>query len=218
MIQGFRPGRRPAHRPTLRLTPRRPARRPTPGPARAEGAAQAEGAARAGPNGRAAPAGRAGRLLARRAPGAAALAAAVLAAAAFVSGAAPALALANPAHSRPAGGPDPGHGELAGTAAGAGRERPGRPVGDRVNREAMVATRPLPVRPPNRPSPPPPPSPPPRPRPEPTAVATGPVTALGTGPNERAADLAAHLLPLGTGFALMGVGLGYLGVRLRRSI
>jgi hypothetical protein len=49
-------------------------------------------------------------------------------------------------------------------------------------------------------------------------VPPAPVTALGTGPNERAADLAAHLLPLGTGFALMGIGLGYLGARLRRGL
>jgi hypothetical protein len=44
------------------------------------------------------------------------------------------------------------------------------------------------------------------------------VAALGTEPNDRAADLAAHLLPLGTGFALMGLGLGYLGARLRRGV
>ncbi|MFE3288287.1 hypothetical protein ACFXJJ_35005, partial [Streptomyces sp. NPDC059233] len=63
-----------------------------------------------------------------------------------------------------------------------------------------------------------PPAPPPPP-PPPLAVPTPPsaVRALGTEPNERAADLAAHILPLGTGFALMGLGLGYLGVRLRRS-
>ncbi|MEU6208606.1 hypothetical protein ABZ891_01635 [Streptomyces sp. NPDC047023] len=42
-------------------------------------------------------------------------------------------------------------------------------------------------------------------------------TSLGTAPNDRAADLAAHILPLGTGFALMGLGLGYMGVRLRRG-
>ncbi|MFE2145956.1 hypothetical protein ACFXA3_30220, partial [Streptomyces sp. NPDC059456] len=44
------------------------------------------------------------------------------------------------------------------------------------------------------------------------------VTAIGSGPNERAADLAAHILPLGTGFALMGLGLGYLGMRLRKGL
>lgn len=79
-----------------------------------------------------------------------------------------------------------------------------------------MAARPLPVRPQARPTPPAPP-----PTPPPPAVAPSPpgqVTALGTEPNDRAADLAAHILPLGTGFALMGLGLGYLGVRLRRSI
>ncbi|NXY97188.1 hypothetical protein HYE82_22995, partial [Streptomyces sp. BR123] len=55
---------------------------------------------------------------------------------------------------------------------------------------------------------------PPRDRP-PTA---DPYPVLATEPNDRAADLAAHLLPLGTGFALMGLGLGYLGVRLRKGL
>ncbi|MER5869686.1 hypothetical protein [Streptomyces sp. NPDC002044] len=110
-----------------------------------------------------------------------------------------------PPHERP----DHAYGDLAGSAAGAGRERPGRPAADPVNREAMVASRPLTVRPRTRPAAPP------KPPPAPTPHAT---TALGTAPNERAADLAAHLLPLGTGCALMGVGLGYLGARLRRGI
>ncbi|MFB6616893.1 hypothetical protein ACIGFK_08640 [Streptomyces sp. NPDC085524] len=101
--------------------------------------------------------------------------------------------------------------ELAGSAAGAGRERPGRPVGEPADPELTVASRPLPVRPRTEPQPPP--------KPPPPAAATppAPARALGTEPNERAADLAAHILPLGTGFALMGLGLGYLGVRLRRS-
>lgn len=99
---------------------------------------------------------------------------------------------------------------LAGSAAGAGRPRPGRPVTEPANPEMLVASRPLPVRP--RPEPPDPsriaaPTPPP-----------AAVTALGTRPNERAADLAAHILPLGTGFALMGLGLGYLGMRLRKGL
>ncbi|MFI6147107.1 hypothetical protein [Streptomyces sp. NPDC051109] len=101
--------------------------------------------------------------------------------------------------------------ELAGSAAGVGRERPGRPAAEPANPETVLAARPLPVRPHHRPAsprpvPPPPPSPPPV------------VTAIGTGPNERAADLAAHILPLGTGFALMGLGLGYLGMRLRKGL
>ncbi|MFE2252105.1 hypothetical protein ACFXC2_36065, partial [Streptomyces lavendulae] len=41
--------------------------------------------------------------------------------------------------------------------------------------------------------------------------------AIGTEANGRAADLAAHMLPLGTGLALMGLGLGYMGVRLRQG-
>ncbi|MGW6781140.1 hypothetical protein [Streptomyces sp. NPDC054987] len=123
--------------------------------------------------------------------------------------------------------------ELAGSPAGVGRERPGRPAAEPANPELLIASRPLPVRPRTEPAPPSPPSPPvppvpPPPRsqwpPEaqarPTAAAPtvrDTVTALGTEPNDRAADLAAHILPLGTGFALMGLGLGYLGVRLRRG-
>ncbi|MFF3678321.1 hypothetical protein ACFYYS_30670 [Streptomyces sp. NPDC002120] len=116
---------------------------------------------------------------------------------------------------------DEAHRELAGSFAGVGRERPGRPVGEPANPELVVAARPLPVRPHVRPTPP---APPPSPPPPPPAVAPSPrgphgdVNALGTEPNDRAADLAAHILPLGTGFALMGLGLGYLGVRLRRSV
>lgn len=113
------------------------------------------------------------------------------------------------------------HEELAGSAAGVGRERPGRPAGEPANPELLIASRPLPVRPRTEATPPPvPPSRPPRDQTRPTAAAPtvrDDVTALGTGPNDRAADLAAHILPLGTGFALMGLGLGYLGVRLRRG-
>ncbi|MFJ3974500.1 hypothetical protein [Streptomyces sp. NPDC090021] len=115
--------------------------------------------------------------------------------------------------------------ELAGSAAGVGRERPGRPVGEPADPELLIASRPLPVHPRTEPTPPPvtpsarPPLPPPpvsRPSAaDPTVRDT--VSALGTQPNDRAADLAAHILPLGTGFALMGLGLGYLGIRLRRS-
>ncbi|MCY0924644.1 hypothetical protein OTB20_00095 [Streptomyces sp. H27-H1] len=97
--------------------------------------------------------------------------------------------------------------DLAGSAAGAGRERPGRPVGEPANPETVLAARPVPA----------------RPRTEPTlpAPATSPppevIGALGTGPNERAADLAARMVPLGTGFALLGLGLGFMGMRLRRG-
>ncbi|MFB7463664.1 hypothetical protein ACFCZ1_09160 [Streptomyces sp. NPDC056224] len=106
---------------------------------------------------------------------------------------------------------------LAGSSYGSGRERPGRPAGEPANPEMLVASRPdpaaLPVRPlrPERPALPDPP----RVAPTPPEVT---VRAIGTEPNDRAADLAAHILPLGTGFALMGLGLGYLGVRLRRGL
>ncbi|MFI1283062.1 hypothetical protein ACH4U5_20290 [Streptomyces sp. NPDC020858] len=125
------------------------------------------------------------------------------------------LAPARHSPARPAA--DDPYEELAGSAAGVGRERPGRPAGERANPDLTVASRPLPVRPRTRPTPPHP-----HPHPHPPTVAPTPpevvIRALGTEPNDRAADLAAHILPLGTGFALMGLGLGYMGVRLRRSI
>ncbi|WP_158709914.1 hypothetical protein [Streptomyces katrae] len=116
--------------------------------------------------------------------------------------------------------------ELAGSAAGVGRERPGRPAAEPANPDTVLAARPLPARPHHRPTgqkpvppvqpvPPVPPVPPVQPVPPSPPSA---VTALGTGRNERAADLAAHILPLGTGFALMGLGLGYLGMRLRKGL
>ncbi|WP_406387206.1 hypothetical protein [Streptomyces sp. NBC_00211] len=128
--------------------------------------------------------------------------------------------------------------ELAGSAAGVGRERPGRPAAEPANPETVLANRPLPARPQHRPAHPadprqvprvpqvaPVPQVPPVPHvphvpPVPQALPSPPpvVTAIGTGPNERAADLAAHILPLGTGFALMGLGLGYLGMRLRKGL
>ncbi|MER6447477.1 hypothetical protein [Streptomyces venezuelae] len=130
--------------------------------------------------------------------------------------------------------PDAPHGELAGSLAGVGRERPGRPVGEPANPELTVASRPLPARPRTEPGTAATPAlptdatgaataRPPTARP-PTAAVAAPspppavVTDLRTAPNDRAADLAAHILPLGTGFALMGLGLGYLGIRLRRGI
>lgn len=97
--------------------------------------------------------------------------------------------------------------ELAGSAAGSGRERPGRPAAEPPNPEAVVAARPVPVRPRTEPLLPVPATPSP----------AAPISALGTEPNERAADLAAHILPLGTGFALMGLGFGFMGMRLRRG-
>ncbi|MEW2412377.1 hypothetical protein AB0953_01415 [Streptomyces sp. NPDC046866] len=110
--------------------------------------------------------------------------------------------------------PEEEYEELAGSVPGAGRERPGRPAAEPAAEPAdpdgaVLASRPYPVRRHPRPVGPPPARPSHRP--------PHSVTAFSTEPNERAADLAAHLLPLGTGFALMGLGLGYLGVRLRRG-
>ncbi|WP_031154554.1 hypothetical protein [Streptomyces xanthophaeus] len=161
------------------------------------------------------------------------------------------------AHEQEDEGGDEGDGypDLAGSAAGAGRDRPGRPVAAAANPEALAASRrpqrprprTEPVTPPRFPGHTPPPAASGAPTPAPTGTGTGrtadpdpdastgtdtgtgtgtgtgtstphTVNALGTRPNERAADLAAHILPLGTGFALMGVGLGYLGMRLRKGI
>ncbi|MFD9338240.1 hypothetical protein ACFWBF_28140 [Streptomyces sp. NPDC060028] len=157
------------------------------------------------------------------------LACAALVAAAALSPAVPVLPLlaAAPAFASagdPAAAPDPAtasasatasdvpqeaYEELAGNAAGAGRERPGQPATASANPETVIAARPVPLRPP-----------PARPvTPTPSAAPSLPAagTALGAEPNERAADLAAHILPLGTGFALMGLGLGFMGMRLRKG-
>lgn len=126
------------------------------------------------------------------------------------AGPAPARAAASPPSPAPvADGAGRVFDDLAGSAAGAGRDRPGRPAGEPANPDTVLAAHPVPVRP--RTEPPDPPAPVPATSPPPV------VSALGTEPNERAADLAAHLLPLGTGFALMGLGFGFLGVRLRRG-
>ncbi|WP_330297496.1 hypothetical protein [Streptomyces sp. NBC_00503] len=103
--------------------------------------------------------------------------------------------------------PDQAFEELAGSAAGSGRERPGLPVTEPANPETVLAARPVPARPRTEPV---------RTAPE-VSSTPAPVSALGTEPNERAADLAAHILPLGTGFALMGLGFGFMGMRLRRG-
>ncbi|MDX3538632.1 hypothetical protein PV721_30680, partial [Streptomyces sp. MB09-01] len=74
---------------------------------------------------------------------------------ALASGAASRTSPASPTPS------DHGRRELAGSAAGVGRERPGRPAGEPANPELVVAARPLPVRPQTRPTrPAPPPTPP----------------------------------------------------------
>ncbi|MEU9142535.1 hypothetical protein [Streptomyces sp. NPDC048349] len=209
MIQGFRPPR------WLACAALAAATLSSAAPAHARALAPAPAAARAVPLAlvlsprvtlapAAAPAARAA------APAAAAPAAAPAAAAPAAAPAAGAPRARGPLPAEAADPPDGPRDGLAGSAAGAGRPHPGRPVTEPANPEMLVASRPLPpVRP--RPEPPEPPR----------AAATPPpatVGALGTGPNERAADLAAHILPLGTGFALMGLGLGYLGMRLRKGL
>ncbi|MFD8146947.1 hypothetical protein [Streptomyces sp. NPDC059708] len=112
--------------------------------------------------------------------------------------------------------PEEAYEELAGSAGGVGREHPGRPADAPADPEVTDVSRPLhPVRPAPRQEPPDRRRPAAPPSPSPSRAA--PVSALGTEPNDRVADLAAHLLPLGTGLALMGLGLGYMGVRLRRG-
>ncbi|MFH7597683.1 hypothetical protein WDV06_21635 [Streptomyces racemochromogenes] len=114
--------------------------------------------------------------------------------------------------------PEEAYEELAGSAGGVGREHPGRPADAPADPGLTSASRPLhPVRPPPRPEREHPANQRPASPPSPSPSGTAPPSALGTEPNERIADLAAHLLPLGTGLALMGMGLGYMGVRLRRS-
>ncbi len=91
----------------------------------------------------------------------------------------------------------------AGSAAGEGRERPG-------------GARPPILDPPPAPYTPPPVSPPPPPRPTPVAhrdTASDPAERTPVGPvlpNLR-------VLPLGGGLVLIGLGLGFLGLRLRRG-
>ncbi|MEV6687793.1 hypothetical protein AB0N28_21020 [Streptomyces sp. NPDC051130] len=174
----------------------------------------------------------------------AALAAAALLGFAPGQGAAPASALvpiASASADEVAVVPEEAYEELAGSAAGVGRDRPGRPVGEPADPEAMVASQPRqrPARPQRPPGVPPgtaatgvptaaastaatpgpstAASPGASPAPDGSASPGTGVNALGTGANDRAADLAAHMLPLGTGLALMGLGLGFIGVRLRRG-
>ncbi|MFE2853799.1 hypothetical protein ACFXJO_22050, partial [Streptomyces lavendulae] len=135
--------------------------------------------------------------------------------------------------------PEEAYEELAGSAAGVGREHPGRPAAEPPAAEFAAAphaahpARPRPQRPEPAASPylPPGATPDPARNPSRTSPRTPPRTsshspgpghpsasaAIGTEANGRAADLAAHMLPLGTGLALMGLGLGYMGVRLRQG-
>ncbi|WJV47419.1 hypothetical protein [Streptomyces flavofungini] len=100
-----------------------------------------------------------------------------------------------------------GTGSLAGSRAGEGRLRPGR--ADPLTVPDPAVWRPLP----------PPPREVRRPaeRPRPVPVETGTADA----PRERAAEGPAfpglRVLPLGGGMVLIGLGLGFLGLRLRRG-
>ncbi len=146
-------------------------------------------------------------------------------------------------HSRPA--PPTGAG-LAGSRAGVGRPHPGRDAdepelpgaGRFTGREAFPGHRPhsppgladaprLPVAPAHTPAAVPPPSQaaaPARPTPHGTAPSGGVPGGGGTSTVERAAEPAVRapsgrvlrVLPLGTGLALLGMGIGVIGVRLRR--
>ncbi|MFJ8209948.1 hypothetical protein [Streptomyces sp. NPDC096033] len=115
--------------------------------------------------------------------------------------------------------PEEAYEELAGSAGGVGREHPGLPADAPADPEVTSLSRPAhPVRPAPRPERREPVvNQRPAASPSPSPSRSAPASALGTEPNERVADLAAHLLPLGTGLALMGLGLGYIGVRLRRG-
>lgn len=117
---------------------------------------------------------------------------------------------------------------LAGTVAGEGRTHPGR--GEEPSEEASPSPAP-PVRPSPRPRvrrgsglPPPgdvradgaePPAPPARPplRPPPAAAVRA---DDGRGGPARTPDPVLRVLPLGTGMALTGLGLGFFALRLRR--
>ncbi|MFI9238978.1 hypothetical protein [Streptomyces sp. NPDC053079] len=111
----------------------------------------------------------------------------------------------------PSSPPSPGAGQLAGTVAGEGRRHPGRPESP-------------PVEPPRS-----------RPRPSPGSAeagdGAGPVVQVTQAPSHvpggaarargharsaEPADRVMRVLPLGTGMALTGLGLGFLALRLRR--
>ncbi|WP_051852335.1 hypothetical protein [Streptomyces aureocirculatus] len=129
--------------------------------------------------------------------------------AAYAQPAAAPVAPPTPSPSAPA--PYYGTGSLAGSGAGEGQQRPGRGEPESVPDPAVW--RPLP--------------PPPREvrRPEgtrpPPSVAVPSVPGTADEPRERAAEGPAfpglRVLPLGAGMVLIGLGLGFLGLRLRRG-
>ncbi|QIB44665.1 hypothetical protein [Streptomyces aureoverticillatus] len=114
----------------------------------------------------------------------------------------------DPSPSPSASAPYYGTGSLAGSRAGEGRQRPGRAEPGTVPDPAVW--RPLP--------PPPREVRPERPRPTPVLP---PPPGTADAPRERAAEGPAfpglRVLPLGAGMVLIGFGLGFLGLRLRRG-
>ncbi|MFF3642874.1 hypothetical protein [Streptomyces sp. NPDC002564] len=91
----------------------------------------------------------------------------------------------------------------AGSRAGEGRERPGR--------TDLPGTLPPP-------STPPPVRPPPKPKPKPVPVRHRDTAVEPTGPLPADTSLSnLRVLPLGGGLVLIGLGLGFLGLRLRRG-
>ncbi|WP_063756310.1 hypothetical protein [Streptomyces sp. NRRL S-920] len=93
----------------------------------------------------------------------------------------------------------------AGSRPGEGRARPGR-------QDPHL---------PDPPPPPPPPTPPPAippPPPEPSPVTQHDGVSEATGPTPAGTFLTGlRVLPLGGGLVLIGLGLGFLGLRLRRA-
>ncbi|MEU1307495.1 hypothetical protein ABZ419_01125 [Streptomyces cinnamoneus] len=117
----------------------------------------------------------------------------------------------------PSAPPTPGAGRLAGTVAGEGRRHPGRETDDETRSDREDADQPP------RPAAPRAPSPSSAPRP-PGGAAPAHQPARERArepvrdPARRAdpADRVIRVLPLGTGMALTGLGLGFLALRLRR--
>ncbi|MFJ6696588.1 hypothetical protein ACIQM4_10995 [Streptomyces sp. NPDC091272] len=115
---------------------------------------------------------------------------------------------------------DRADGPLAGRRAGLGQVRPGRATEPEIVRpvignvpEAPPAPRPrLPL---PRPVPPSPPSPVTPQPPEPSRGATPPADPWEEAAR-RPAPFTLEVLPLGTGILLVGLGLGFLAMRLRR--
>ncbi|MFH8794066.1 hypothetical protein [Streptomyces sp. NPDC017941] len=117
----------------------------------------------------------------------------------------------SPSASVSAPAPYYGTGSLAGNRAGEGRQRPGRGEPEYVPDPAVWRPLPLPPREVRRPE---------RTRPTPP-VPVPSVPGTADEPRERAAEgppfPGLRVLPLGAGMVLIGLGLGFLGLRLRRG-